>query len=112
MLSLTILKGVLLEIFNFTNLTDDFMDYWQYPYKLYLGEAFWVVIFGGVIGFSYVVSKRDIAVTTAATLLTFGVFGTTQTFMGQPGFNLFFSIVAIAGYAGTVMLLFVKRSWF
>jgi len=109
---LSILKMLLMEIFNWTNFTDDFMDYWQTPYKLYLGEAFWVVIFGGVIGFSYMVSKRDIAVTTAATLITFGIFGTTQTFLGQPEFSLFFSIIAIAGYAGSVMVLFVKRSWF
>lgn len=107
-----IISNILFEIFNFSNFTDDFMNYWQYGYKLYLGNEIWVVIFGGVFGFSYVVSKRDIAVTTAAILLTFGAFGTTQTFLGQPEFSMFFSIIAIAGYAGTVMVLFVRRGYF
>lgn len=106
------IHAMLMEIFNWSDFTDDFMNYWQTPFKLYLGEAIWVVLFGGVFAFSYVISKRDIAVTTAAVLLTFGVFGTTQTFLGQPEFSMFFSIVAIAGYAGTVMMLFVKRGYF
>lgn len=101
-----------MEIFNWSNFSEDFMNYWQQPYKLYLGETWWIVIFGGVFGLSYIVSHRDIAVTTAAVLITFGVFGTTQTFLGSPEFSLFFSIVAIAGYAGTVMVLFVKRGFF
>lgn len=104
--------NLIMEIFNWTNFTDDFMDYWQYPFKLYLGNELWVVIFGGIFGFSYVVSKRDIAVTTAAVLMTFGVFGTTQTFLGQPEFSLFFGLIAIAGFAGTVMVIFVKRGYF
>lgn len=108
---LDIIRSVIMSIFNFTQFKDNFNDFWTYPYTTYLGANWWAVIFIGVFGMSFTLSKGNLAVTTAAILITFGAFGTTEVFLGNPEFSMFFSIIAIAGYAATVVLLFVKRGW-
>lgn len=101
--------GLVLTTFNWTNFSQDFMNFWRYPYELYLSEMFWPVIFTGVFGLSLLVSKGNIAVTTAAVLFTFGIFGSSEVFKSAPEFSLLFGLVAIAGFAGTVAMLFIKR---
>ena len=103
------IKAVIMSIFNWDLFSNDFMEFWQYPYKLTLGDAFWPVVFTGVFGLAYGIS-RDLSVTTAAILLTFGIFSTTEVFANNPEYSLFFSIIASAGYAGAVAVLFFKKS--
>ena len=101
---------LLLTSFNWTNFSENFNEFWMTPYKLYLNEAFWPVIFTSVFGLSFVISKGNIAVTAAAVLFTFGVFGSTEAFKDSPEFSLLFGLVAIACFAGTVAMIFTKRS--
>jgi len=106
---LGMLATIILNIFNWDLFSDNFMDFWQYPYVDALGDAFWPVIFTGVFGLTFAIS-RDLAVATAAILITFGIFSTTEVFAGNPEYSLFFSIIAIAGYAGAVAAMFFKKS--
>ena len=103
-----IISYIVITVFNWSNFTTDFNEFWLQGYKQYLGDLFWPVIFVGVFGMIFVVS-RDIIATTAAILFTFGVFGTSEVFTGNPEFSLMFSILAIAGFAGAVLMLFTKR---
>ena len=106
---LEMLATILMDIFNWDLFSGNFMEFWQWPYKNALGDAFWPIIFTGVFGLAYSISK-DLAVTTAAILITFGIFSTTEVFGGNPEYSLFFSIIAIAGYAGAVAAIFFKKS--
>jgi len=106
---LNILFGLVMTVFNWTNFSEDFMNFWRYPYELYLTDAFWPVIFTSVFGLSFIISKGNLAVVTASVLFTFGIFGTTESFANAPEFSMLFGLVAIAGFAGTIALLFFKR---
>ena len=74
----------------------------------YLGNYFWLTIFAVVIGFTYV-STKNIGSTVAVIFITFAAFGSSNVFFNAPEYSLFFSIIAIAGVAGTILSLFLKK---
>ncbi len=100
---------MLLGLFNWTDFSTDFMTWWMSAFIDPLGGAFWPLIFTTVFGVTFLISNKNLAVTTAAILMTFGIFGTYEAFVSQPEFSLFFSIIAIAGFAGTAAALFIKK---
>ena len=93
---------------NFTNFSTDFLNWSVTPYTNYFGNYFWLLIFAAVIGFTYV-STGNLGSTIAVIFVTFAVFGTTNVFVNEPEYSLFFSIIAIAGLAGIILTLFIKR---
>lgn len=68
----------------------------------------WILIFSGVIFFTYGVS-RNAQATVAMIMLVFGIFGTTNYFLQSPEFSIFFEIIAIVGFAGGLIALFIKH---
>lgn len=103
--------GFVCSAFNWTNFSEQFMQFWQYPYRLYLDDMFWPVVFTGVFGLSLMISKGNLAVTGAAVLFTFGVFGSSEAFRSNPEFSMLFGIVAIACFAGSIAMLFTKKRY-
>lgn len=95
----------------FNEFETDFMSWWTSAFTDPLGGFFWPLIFVAVFGVSYVISKGNLAVTAAAIMITFGCFGTYEAIYTQPEFSLFFSIVAIAGFAATAAAVFIKKPW-
>ena len=98
----------LLALINFSNFSINPIKYFMTPYTDEFGELTWPIIFAAVIGFTYAATK-NIGSTVAMIFLTFGLFGTTNAFLQAPEFSLFFSIIAAAGFAGTIAVLFFRR---
>lgn len=93
---------------DWTNFTTELIDWLIYPYTNALGNLFWPSIFAVIIAVSFVISNKNLTVVVGAILLTFGIFGTTNAFLAEPAYSLFFSVIAIAALAGTILLLLVK----
>jgi hypothetical protein len=96
---------------NFTNFTDDVFGWMMTPYIDQFGSAFWLVIFATVIAFTYVVT-HNLTATVAAIFVTFAAFGSTSVFLGDPQYSFFFSIISMIGVAGTILVLYLKRTNF
>jgi hypothetical protein len=95
-------------LINFTNFSDNPINYFMTPFTDEFGVLTWPIIFAAVIGFTYAATK-NVGSVVAMIFLTFGLFGTTNAFLQTPEFTLFFSIIATAGFAGTVAVLFFKK---
>lgn len=98
---------ILMDI-NFTNFSTDLITWSMTPYTNQLGNYVWIAIFSLVIGFTFV-STKNIGSTVAVIFITFACFGATNTFLNNPEFSLFFSVIAIAGVAGTILSLFMRN---
>lgn len=99
------------EVFATINLSEfytDTINWVMTPFRSHLGVYVWPSIFVSVIAFVYVATK-NLGSVLATTLLIFGLFGSTSSFIEVPEFKLFSSIIAIAGLAGLVMSLFIKK---
>lgn len=101
------LPKILLAI-NWDTFTTDLIEWMFYPFTNILGSLFWVIIFSIVIGMSWIIS-RDIGVVLGVTLVTFGIFGGTNAFLGASEYSFFFSVVATLCFAGLVIQIFVKK---
>lgn len=97
-----------LLLINFTNFSINPINWFMTPYTDQFGELIWPIIFAAVIGFTYAGTK-NIGSVVAMILLTFGLFGTSNAFLQAPEFSLFFSVIAAAGFAGVIAVLFFKR---
>jgi hypothetical protein len=95
-------------LINFTNFSNNPMDWFLTPFRDEFGILTWPIIFAAVIGFTYTATK-NVGSVVAMIFLTFGLFGTTNAFLQTPEFTLFFSIIAAAGFAGVVAVLFFKK---
>lgn len=98
----------ILALINFTNFSANPINWFMTPFTDEFGALTWPIIFAAVIGFTYAATK-NIGSTVALIFLTFGLFGTTNAFLQAPEFSLFFSIIAAAGFAGTIAVLFFRR---
>lgn len=87
---------------------DNPLDYLLTPFRSHIGIYVWPAIFISVIGFVYV-STHNLGSTLASILLIFGLFGSVSDFIQVPEFILFSSILAIAGLAGIILSLFMKK---
>ena len=94
---------------DFTTFSTDWIEWLFYPFTNILGAFVWAIIFAVIIAIAYVASDKNIGVVVGAIFITFGIFGSTNAFLGAPEFSLFFSIIAIAAVAGLMIQLFVKR---
>lgn len=77
------------------------------PFQMYFGVLMWPVIFAGVVGLTWGLTKNFGSVTMMIFLI-FGLFGTTNAFIQSPELSFFFSVIAVAGIAGTVLIVFIK----
>lgn len=93
---------------NFTNFSNNPLNWSLTPFTDIFGILFWPIIFASVIGLTYTATK-NIGSVVAMIFLTFGLFGTTNAFLQTPEFTLLFSIIAAAGFAGVVAVLFFKN---
>lgn len=98
-------------MFNFSNFTSGVIDWFLDPFKTYLGEFAYPVLFVSVFVVALGVS-RNLGVAVAVLLVTFGLFGSTDAFNTAPEFSLFFSIIAVIGITALVLMLFIKREAF
>lgn len=106
---LAITQSVQAEInFNFTEFEDNVLNYMTKPYRKYFDEFTWLMIFALVIILAYGIS-HDVTTTLGAIFITFALFGTTNAFLGNPQYTLFFSIVAALSLAATVYSLYVTK---
>jgi len=104
----TILADILLAI-NFSNFSANPIEWSLYAFRVHFGMLVWPIIFTAVIGFTYGIT-HNLGSVVAVILLTFCLFGTTNYFLQAPEFNLFFSIIAVIGIAGMMLVLFFRRS--
>lgn len=104
------IKELLFHLFaiNFTNFSQDFINWTLTPFQAIVGFLIWPIIFTSVIVFIYVITE-NIGSTIAAIFIVFALFGTTNAFIQAPEFSSIFFIVTVAGLAGLVLTIFVKR---
>ncbi len=98
--------NLLIEIFNWSNFTSDMPNFLASPFKTYIGEFFWPLVLSGVIGWVYA-STKNLASTAAAIFLVFALYG-TKVGLQYPEFSMIFYIIAVAGIAGLILMLFIK----
>lgn len=96
--------------FNFSNFMNDPIDWSMTPFQLYVGVLMWPIIMAGVIGYVYR-STHHLSTTVAAIFIVFALFGSTNSFIQAPEFSQFFFMVAVLGWAGVVLTLFVKKRY-
>lgn len=101
------INGIIAAI-NLSEFYTDMVNWVMTPYRQHLGIYVWPAIFVSVIAFVYVATK-NLGSVLATTLLIFGLFGSTSNFIEVPEFKLFCSILAVAGLAGIVLSLFIKK---
>jgi hypothetical protein len=97
---------LLAELFNWTEFTSDMPNFIASPFKAYIGEFFWPLVLSGVIGWVYA-TTRNLASTAAAIFLVFALYG-TKTGLQYPEFAMIFYIIAVAGVAGLILMLFIR----
>lgn len=95
-------------VIDWNTFTNNWIDWLFYPFTNILGGLFWVTIFAIVIGMSWIVS-RDIGVVLGTTLVTFGIFGSTNAFLSASEYSLFFSVIAVLCFAGLIIQIFIKK---
>jgi len=93
---------------NISQFMENPLDFAMTPFRVYIDPYFWVAIFGAVIAFVYVTTK-SLGAVLAATLMTFGLFGKTASITDVPEFQFFFSIITVAGLAGIIFALYLKK---
>lgn len=94
---------------DWNTLTNNPVEWFSYPFtNLMTASIFWPSVFAVVIAIAWVVSK-NLGVVTAAVLITFGIFGSSGYFLAAPEFSLFFAVIAIAGFAGTILQVFITK---
>lgn len=98
----------ILALVNFTEFYDNPIEWALTPFRVHLGDYLWPSIFAAAIAFVYV-TTHSIGSVLATILLVFGLFGSTSDFIVFPEFRLFFSILAVAGLAGVILSLFLKK---
>jgi len=98
--------NLLTEFFNWSNFTSDMPNFITSPFKAYIGEFFWPLVLSGVIGWVYA-TTRNLASTAAAIFLVFALYG-TKTGLQYPEFSMIFYIIAVAGIAGLILMLFIR----
>ena len=103
-----VITELLVGAFNFSHLLDGGIDYALTPFQLVVGYLLWGIIFSGVIGIVYK-ATHDLGSVTAVVFLIFGLFGTTNHFVQAPELSVLFFWIAVAGYAGCVLSLFIKK---
>lgn len=96
--------------FNFTEFMADPADIAMTPFQIYVGVVMWPIIMAGVIGLVYKTTDH-MSTTVAAIFIVFGLFGSTNAFIQAPEFSQWFFIVAVLGWAGVVLTLFVKKRY-
>lgn len=101
------IKGFILGAIDWNAFTQNPVDWFAYPFVNVIGSSFWVALFAVVIGMAWVLSK-NVTVTVAAILITFGFFGGTQYFISSPEYSLFFAVICVIGIAGTILELFIS----
>lgn len=101
------LPNILLRI-NLSEFNAGPIEWFLTPFRTYFGATVWPIIFAVAIAVVYG-STKHIGPTVAAILLVFGFFGTTNYFLQAPEFSIFFSIIAILGFAGTILALFLRK---
>lgn len=104
------LKFILGEV-NWSNITTNWVDWLMSGYDNIFGNWTYPLIFLGVIGYVYCVS-RSAMVAAAAICLTFGIFGATAVFRYPDiaEFSVMGWIIVIVSFAGMFTTLFVARS--
>lgn len=96
--------------FNYSNFTADPVDYAMTPFQTYVGLLMWPIIMAGVIGVVYRETDH-MSTTVAAIFIVFALFGSTNAFIQSPEISQWFFIVAVLGWAGVVLTLFVKKRY-
>lgn len=94
--------------FNFSHLLDGGIDWALTPFQLIVGFLMWPIFFAAMIGITYK-ATHNLGSVTAVIFLIFGLFGTTNAFIQVPELSLWFFWVAVVGYAGCVLSLFIKK---
>ena len=100
----------LLFEFNFTQFMADPGDLAMTGFQLYVGVVMWPIIMAGAIGYVYRTTSH-LSTTVAAIFIVFALFGSTNGFIQAPEFSQWFFIVAVLGWAGVVLTLFVKKRY-
>lgn len=103
-----VIVDLLVGAFNFSHLLDGGIDYTLTPFQLVVGFLLWPMIFAGIIGIVYK-ATHNLGSVTFVIFLIFGLFGTTNHFVQAPELSLWFFWVAVAGYAGCVLSVFLKK---
>lgn len=96
--------------FNFSHFMNDPIDWAMTPFQLYVGVLMWPIIMAGAIGWVYR-STHNLGTTTAAIFIVFALFGSTNAFIQAPEISQWFFIVAVLGWSGVVLTLFVKKRY-
>ena len=80
------------------------------PYKVYVGDFVWMMLFVGVIAIAWGSSKH-ISTVFIVILLTFAAYGTQRVFVDNSEISLLFSLVAAVSIAAIMLGLFLKKKY-
>jgi hypothetical protein len=104
---------ILLAI-DFNSIISDPISWLAYPFTNIFGWVFWPGMFTTSIIIAYIVApaRAKLGVTLQAILLTFGIFGATEYFLGAPEFSLIFATIAGLCLAGLVLTFLTSSNKF
>lgn len=103
-----VIASYIVAAFNFTEFMDNPIEFSFTPIQLYLGILMWPVIFAVAIGLTYKATQNMGAV-VAAIFIVFALFGSTNAFIQVPELSQWFFIVAVLGWAGVFLTIFIKK---
>ena len=93
---------------NYSNISENWMDFFLGSYKTVMGVWVWPLIFLGIVGYVYAVQKSATAAAVALCLI-FGIFGATDVLSNAGEFTQFSQIMAVFSIAGAFTALFIKH---
>jgi len=102
--------GIVLGEVNWSNITSNWGTYFMTGYDHVFGHWTYPLIFLGVIGYVYCVS-RSAMVAAASICLIFGIYGATSIFRYPdiPEFSMLGWVIVIVSFAGLFTTLFVSK---
>ena len=97
----------LMEI-NYSNISQNWMDFFLGSYKTVMGVWVWPLIFLGIVGYVYAVQKSATAAAVALCII-FGIFGATDVLSNAGEFTQFAYLMSVLSIAGAFTALFIKH---
>jgi len=93
------------QALDITEYRDAILNWHVTPYKTYLGDFVWMLLFTIAIGVTWGITKDPLS-TLAVILITFACFGGSEAYLGEPGYSLMFAAFAAICLAAGMSMLF------